>query len=134
MIEACFEVPGRKADGERHAATLGQQTSDPEVLSGLAFVLAEAGAAPYIAINFAEQAAVSVQAQIRDARTPASDIPMLNRNLMMIQDALGWSLYRAGEPSRAVNVLYDAMQAGYPEVDYHYGMALLEVGKTYDAA
>lgn len=133
LVEAYTQTPDRKRDGVDLAKRLGSRTEDPEVLTALAFTLAEAGAGTGEAVRFAGQAKSSFQTWIRDPATAAADLPGLQSALLMIRDSYGWALLKDGKIDRAVQELREASESGYPEVSYHYGVALFEAGRAFDA-
>jgi len=49
----------------------------------------------------------------------------------IVQDTLGWALYKKGDNAQALDLLAKAQGklAGNPEVNYHLGMALVKAGK-----
>ncbi len=134
LIGALCSESSTRAEGESRAARLAAGSDDPEVLSALAHLLAESDAAHDDAVRYAARAAELLTSLIRDPGTPAADLPRLHRDLLLVKDSYGWALLRAGDPWRAVEVLYDAAQIDYPRVSYHYGLALAEAGKGWDAA
>ncbi len=134
LVKAYLENSTTAPEGTRLAATIARDQSDqPEVLSGLAFTLAEADAAPKDAVAYGRSAAAILSDRVRDPATPASDLPRLHTQLLLVKDALGWAQYRAGSHDDALTTLRDAVDSGYPGVKYHYGLALASVGRAYDA-
>ncbi len=116
------------------ADQIARQSESPPVFSALAFALADAGVGLDEAIVYGEKALALVTARARDPQTPAGDLPTLNRDLQLVNDALGWAHYKRGNDTQALEYLTQAVNADYPEVHAHYGLALERVGKTYDAA
>ncbi len=134
LIGALCEDDRTKSEAARRAARLAAGSNDPELLSALAFVLAEGEAAHDDAVQYGRRAAELLTAIIRDPDTPAADLPAYHRNLLLVKDAYGWALLRAGDSAAAVEVLHDAVEIDYPEVYHHYGQALAAAGKGWDAA
>ncbi len=123
-----------RAAGARYAKRLAAETDDPEALAAIAFLLAEADVSAGEAGGYAARAVETLGGRIRDRATPAAELPALHRKLLMAKDAEGWALFQAGKAGRAVELLGDAVETEYPEVRYHYGLALEAVGRGWDAA
>lgn len=134
LIGALCRESSTKSEAARRAARLAAGSDDPEVLSALALLLAEGDAAHADAVEYARRAADLLTGVIRDPATPAADLPALHRNLLLVKDAYGWALLRAGDSGAAVEMLHDAVGIDYPQVYYHYGLALAAAGKGWDAA
>lgn len=116
------------------ADQIARHSESPPVFSALAYALADAGAGLDEAVHYGQKALALVTERARDPQTPAGDLPTLNRDLQLVNDALGWAYYKRGSDAKALEHLAKAVEADYPEVHGHYGLALERVGKAYDAA
>lgn len=126
-----------RATADRAAALanrLASKTDNPEVLSTLALLLADAAAGGEHAVEYGFRAVKSLEEIVGDPETFAEDLPALQANLLLARDAYGWALLKAGRTDRAVTELKRAAGSDIPQVAYHYGAALAESGKEFDAA
>jgi thiol-disulfide isomerase/thioredoxin len=131
------EELAKKGNGERATAVADRVAAgndDPEVLSALALVLADAGVGTDRAVAYGARAVDIVERIVRDPSTEASALPAFHADLQLVRDAYGWALLRSGKPREAALQLELAAQSEYPEVEYHYGAALVESGDSFDAA
>ncbi|MBN1827241.1 MAG: redoxin domain-containing protein [Candidatus Eisenbacteria bacterium] len=115
------------------ATRIAGETEDPEVLSALCFLLAESGQGTAEAVRLGARAKETLREWIQDPGTEASVLPDLNAAYLMIRDGYGWALFRDGRTGEALEELRAAAESDFPRVLYHYGAALLEAGKAFDA-
>jgi thiol-disulfide isomerase/thioredoxin len=135
LVEDHAKTPGRASDAAAAAErTAVARPDDPEVLSALALLLADAGVAPERAASYGERAVRILEEIVRNPSTGAKDLPGLHTNLLLARDAYGWALLKAGRNREALEQLKEAAKSEFPEVQRHYGVALLESGNSFDAA
>ncbi|MFH1681698.1 MAG: redoxin family protein [Candidatus Eisenbacteria bacterium] len=133
LAEEYTAIQGRKGEAVAVAERVASGTDDPEVLSALALLLADAGVGADRAAAHGERAVGILEGIVRNPATDASDLPGLHANLLLVRDAYGWALLKAGRNREAVEQLDEAAESEYPEVEYHYGVALIESGRSFDA-
>jgi putative PEP-CTERM system TPR-repeat lipoprotein len=98
-----------------HEKILERQPKDAVVLNNLAWLYDQKG----------DTRAVALAERAHEAAPQAPTIT----------DTLGWILLRKGDQEKALPLLADAAQRApnQPEIQYHYGVALKQAGKTQDA-
>ncbi len=133
LVEAYAKSKNQKEKAAAVAEEVARETSDPEVLSALAFVLSQEGVGTETAVRLGMKAKETLEGLIRDPATEAGDFPLLHKDLLMVRDSYGWALLKDGRTTDAVRELKAASETGYGEVNYHYGVALLEAGQAFDA-
>ncbi|MBM3320369.1 MAG: redoxin family protein [Candidatus Eisenbacteria bacterium] len=134
LVEDYAKTSGRASDAAAAAdRTAAARQDDPEVLSALALLLADAGVVPDRAAGYGERAVRILEEIVRNPATGAEDLPGLHANLLLARDAYGWALLKAGRNREALEQLKEAAKSEFPEVQRHYGAALLESGNSFDA-
>ncbi len=136
-IRLVEELAKKGGSGERATAVaerVAAGNDDPEVLSALALVLADAGIGTDRAVAYGARAVDIVERVVRDPSTEASALPAFHADLQLVRDAYGWALLKNGKPREAAGELEQAAESEFPEVEYHYGAALVESGDSFDAA
>jgi thiol-disulfide isomerase/thioredoxin len=134
LVEEHAKSPGGGAKAIGVAERTAAASEDPEVLSALALVLADAGVGTDRAVDYGARAVRILEAIIRSPSTQAADLPSVHAALLLVRDAYGWALLKSGRSREATDQLKMAAESEYPEVEYHYGSALVEAGKHFDAA
>jgi thiol-disulfide isomerase/thioredoxin len=133
LVEELSKSPARKGEAIAVAEAAAAGSEDPEVLSALALLLAEAGVGTERAVVYGGRAVNIVEKVVRDPATDAADLPAIHADLLLVRDAYGWALLKDGRAREAVEQLKKASESEYHEVKYHYGAALLAAGDSFGA-